>query len=473
MRSLLLLAALLMNRATAVAAEPKRPEKPAVPDLGTRSGGDDWPAFLGPTGDSKSRERGILTTWPAAGPPLIWQKRVGDGYGMPAISRGRLLQFAAVGRQMRLACMNSETGEELWSFEYASDYQDLYNYDNGPRCAPVIDGDRLYIYGVEGMLHCLRLADGKPLWKLDTAEKFGVIQNFFGVGSTPVIEGDLLIVQVGGSPAESKQVPPGQLDRVKPNGTCVVALDKRTGEVRFKLGDDLASYASPVLATLGGRRWCFVFAREGLLGFEPRTGKLDFHYPWRAKSLESVNASNPVVVDNQVFISECYGPGSSLLRVRPGGYDVVWTDQDKRRNKSLQTHWNTPIHLDGYLYASSGRHTENAELRCVELATGKVMWSEAGLGRSSLLYVDGHCVCLTEYGALLLFKPTPEKLDVVAQTLLPLKDGPASVDGGPARLLRYPAWAAPVLSHGLLYLRGGDRLVCLELIPQRPKGNKK
>lgn len=468
MRPLATLAATLLACATSAAEEADRPKPKtvAVPDLGTRSGGDDWPTFLGPTGDSKSRETGILTTWPEAGPPLVWQKRVGDGYGMPAISRGRLFQFGAFGRQMRLICMNSETGEELWRFEYASDYQDLYNYDNGPRCAPVVDGDRVFIYGAEGLLHCLHVTDGKPLWKLDTVEKFGVVQNFFGVGSTPAIEGDLLIAQVGGSPEESRRVPPGQLDRVKPNGTCVVAFDKYTGEVRYTLGDDLASYASPAMATIDGRRWCFVFAREGLLGFEPRAGKLDFHYPWRAKSLESVNASNPVVVDDQVFISETYGPGSSLLRVHPGGYDVIWTDADKRRGKSLQTHWNTPIFHEGYLYASSGRHTENAELRSVELATGKVAWSLPGLGRSSLLYVDGHCVCLTEFGALLLFKPTPEKPDVVAQTILPSQDAPANPDGGPARLLRYPAWAAPILSHGLLYLRGADRLVCLELIPQ-------
>lgn len=467
MRSVSLLAAMLLIGVTAGAAEPKRPEKPAAPNLGTRPGGDDWPAFLGPTGDSKSRETGILTAWPEEGPPLVWRKRVGEGYGMPAICRGRLLQFAASGAQMRLICLKSETGDELWKFEYDSDYRDLYNYDNGPRCAPVVDEDRVYLYGAEGMLHCLRLTDGKPLWKIDTAERFGVVQNFFGVGSTPVIEGDLLIVQVGGSPEESRQLPPGQLDRVKPNGTCVVAFDKRTGKVSYTLGDDLASYASPVLATIAGRRWCFVFAREGLLAFEPKSGQLDFHFPWRAKSLESVNASNPVVVGDRVFVSETYGPGSALLEVRPGGYEVVWSDADKRRGKSLQTHWNTPIYHDGYLYASSGRHTENAELRCVEFESGKVMWSQPGLGRASLLYVDGHCVCLTEHGALLLFKPTPEKLDVVAQTILPTKDEPGGFDGGPARLLRYPAWAAPVLSHGLLYLRGADRLVCLELIPRR------
>lgn len=437
------------------------------PDLRTRRDGDDWPRFLGPTGDSKSREIGIRTEWPKAGPPLVWQKRVGEGYGMPTISRGRLFQFARVDRQMRLACMNSEAGKDLWKFEYPSDYQDYYGYDNGPRCSPVVDDDRVYLYGVEGLLHCLRASDGKLLWKVDTAKKFGVIQNFFGVGSTPAIEGGLLIVQVGGSPEESQTAPPGQLDLVKPNGSCVVAFDKFTGKVKYSLGDDLASYAGPTLATIAGRRWCFVFARQGLLGFNPQTGKLDFHYPWRASLLESVNASNPVVVGERVFISETYGPGSSLLRVRPGGYEVLWSDKEKRRDKSMQTHWNTPVHHAGYLYGSSGRHTENAELRCIELSTGKVMWTQPELGRSSLLYVDGHFVCLTEHGAVLLIKATPDKFDLAAMTTLPTKAGPPALGAGPARLLSYPAWAAPILSHGLLYLRGADRLVCLELIPNR------
>jgi outer membrane protein assembly factor BamB len=365
--------------------------------------------------------------------------------------------------------MNSETGEELWQFEYPTDYEDFFGYDNGPRSSPVVDDDRVYLFGQEGMLHCLRVADGEPLWKVDTAAEYGVIQNFFGVGSTPVVEDDLLIVQIGGSPEESKRVPPGQLDLVKPNGTGVVAFDKFTGEEQYRLGDELASYSVPALATIEGRRWCFVFARGGLLGFEPASGKLDFHYPWRAKVLESVNASMPVVVGRTVFISETYGPGSSLLRAKPGGYEVVWADGDRKRNKSMQTHWNTPVHHDGYLYGSSGRHSENAELRCIELLTGKVMWSEPDLSRSSLLYVDGHFVCLSEEGVVRLLKANPEKYDLVAETILPIEneadDELARLDGTKPRLLHAPAWAAPILSHGLLYLRGKGRLACLELIP--------
>ena len=96
--------------------------------------------------------------------------------------------------------------------------------------------------------------------------------------------------------------------------------------------------------------------RGGLLGLEPSTGKVDFHYPWRAPILESVNASNPVVVGDRVFISETYGPGAAPLEVKPGGCKEVWTDAGKPRNKTMQCHWNTPICVDGYLYGCSGRH---------------------------------------------------------------------------------------------------------------------
>jgi outer membrane protein assembly factor BamB len=424
-----------------------------VPDLGTRSAGVDWPGFLGSDHDSKSPEKGLK--WPAEGPRVVWQRGLGTSYGICSIAKGRAFQFDRSDRNAVLFCLNSETGKELWKFEYESVYDDMYGYEPGPRCCPVIDGDRVYIFGVEGMLHCLRVADGKVVWKTNTTQDFGVIQNFFGVGSTPIVEGDLLIAHIGGSPANSPGIQSGE---VKGNGSGIVAFDKRTGAVKYKITDELASYASPLVTTINGRRWAFVFARGGLVAFDPATGKIDFQYPWRARILESVNASNPVVAGDLVLISECYGVGASVLKVKPGGYDVVWLD-GRKREQSLATHWNTPIHLDGFVYGSSGRHTAEAELRCVELATGKVQWAAPRLTRASLLYVDGHFVCLGEDGALRLIKADPKKYEEVGKLML------KSPDGEP--LLKYPAWAAPVLSHGLMYVRGKDRLVCLDLIPQK------
>jgi outer membrane protein assembly factor BamB len=425
-------------------------------------GGCDWTSFLGPQGTCISPETGILSPWPREGLRLFWKLPVGTGYGMPALSEGRLFLFDRHANTARLSCLKSDTTELLWKFEYPTDYADYYGYNNGPRCCPVVDGDRVYVYGAEGMLHCLHTTDGKLLWKVDTRTEFGVVQNFFGVASAPVIEGDLLLVVVGGSPKGSEELP---IQHRKGNGTAVVAFEKQSGKVRYHIGDELAGYASPVLATIGGRRWCFVFARGGLLAFEPASGKIDFQFPWRARVVESVNGSNPIVVGDLVFISETYGPGSALLRVRPGGYDVVWDDAE-RRDKAMQCHWSTPIYQDGYLYGCSGRHLENAELRCIELKTGKVCWSQPGLTRTSLLAVDGHFVCLGESGDLRLLKINPRRYEEISRlrAVRGLRDAPP--DRALYSPVEYPCWAAPILAHGRLYVRGKDSLACLELIPQ-------
>ena len=426
--------------------------------------GVDWPRFLGPTGDSVSPEKGIRAPWPKDGLRVVWHRRVGEGYAPPTIAAGRLYLFERRGNTAFLHCLNSATGAAVWQFTYPTEYSDRYSYSGGPRCCPVVDGDRVYLYGPEGLLHCLSTAGGKVVWKLDTKKEYGVVQNFFGVGSTPVIEGDLLIAQVGGSPKGSNEVDFG---KVKGNGTAVVAFDKYTGKEKWRLSSELASYASPVLATIDTRRWCFVFARGGLIGLNPATGKQDFHFPWRARAYESVNASNPVVVGDRVLISETYGPGSALLQVKPGACKVLWTDKEKGRDKSMQCHWMTPIHHNGYLYGCSGRH-EDAELRCVELATGKVMWKQEELTRTSLLMVDGHFVCLGEDGVLRLLTVNPKEYEEVSRLVV----RPPGKDGKPDRaarpLLRYPCWSAPVLSRGLMYVRPGKgHLVCLELIPPK------
>ena len=423
----------------------------AAADTGAR----DWPDFLGPARNGKSQEKIDIALWGKTGPPIVWHRKIGTSYGAPTVANGRLFIFARRGDTARLTCLESRTGKEIWRFEYPTDYEDMYGYNNGPRCCPVIDEDRVYIFGAEGMLHCVRASDGKGLWKVDTAAAFHVIQNFFGVASAPAVEGELLIVQIGGSPPGSPKDIWGANGRPKPNGSGIVAFNKYTGEVVYQVADELASYASPIFATINGRRWGFAFLRGGLVGFEPATGQIDFHYPWRHPKIESVNAASPVVADDLVFISESYGIGSSVVQVRPGGYQVVWKDRATRRNKAMELHWNTAIHHAGYLYACSGRHSNGAELRCVELKTGKVQWSQRVDERASLLWVNDHLIYLGEYGRLMLLKCSPEKLEVISQA--------TPLDKNGNHLIKYPVWAAPVLADGYLYLRGRDRLVCFNL----------
>jgi outer membrane protein assembly factor BamB len=420
--------------------------------IGRASSAVDWPCFLGPTQDNVSSEKGILTAWPKTGLKVLWEANMGLGYAPPVTAKGRLYHFDRFGENNRLTCRDAATGKLRWRFEYPTDYEDLYGYSPGPRACPVVDDDRVYIYGPEGMLFCVNAVSGDEIWKVDTKAEYRFQQNFFGVGSVPVVEGELLIVAVGGSDHKGER--PNDLRGLKGNGTAIVAFDKKTGKEKYRLSDEHASYSSPVVKKVGDRRLGLYFARGGLVGFEPATGKLDFHYPWRAKILESVNASNPVVVGDQVLVTECYEKGTAVLKLKPGAKpEEVWTDDDNDyRDKVLKCHWNTPIHVDGYVYGSSGRHENDAVLRCVELATGKVMWSQRGLERCSLTQIDGHFLCMCERGDLLLLKINPNKFEQVAKW---------------STELDYPCWAAPVVSSGLMYARGKDRLLCVELISRK------
>jgi outer membrane protein assembly factor BamB len=413
----------------------------------------DWPTILGPTRDGVSPEKGIIAPWPKTGLKKIWECDLGIGYAPPTVADGKLYHFDRFGDKARLTCRDAATGKEHWKFEYAMEHEELYGYEPGPRACPLVDGDRVYIHGVEGIFHCVSAADGKELWKLDTRAKYRFHQNFFGVASVPVIDGELLILPVGGSPKGPRPV---DFREVKPNGTGIVAFDKKTGKVKYEALDELASYTNPVVTTIDGKKTCLYFARDGLVGFDPQTGQSMFRYPWRAKDLESVNASNPVIVGDKVLLTECYGPGAVFLDLKGGKPKVVWSDAEKDRfDKSLQCHWNTPIHVNGYVYASSGRHTEDAEMRCVELKTGDVKWERRRTTRCTLLHVDGHFVSLSEYGILSLLKVNPEKYEEVSRYEVPE--------------LLFPCWAPPVLSNGILYLRGKGKLVALELIPTPQK----
>lgn len=437
-----------------------------TPEQSNSQSGVDWPAFLGPAGDGTTREKG-MKPWPAEGPAIKWSVTLGEGYSAPIIVQDRCLIFDRAGNQVRCRALSRETGKELWAFQYASNYQDKYNYDGGPRACPVTDGELVFLHGPEGMLHCITLTEGKLVWKLDTVAQFGVVQNFFGVGSSPLIDGNKLLVHIGGSPAGSEKMEFGSLTS---NGSCMAALEKKTGKLIYQTGKDLASYASPQLVTLNQRRVGIILAREGLHGFDPEQGQELFYFPFRARMLESVNVSNVVVHGQELMLSESYAVGSKLLQVRNDWtLEEIWNALPRRRDQGIAAHMNTPIKVGKHVYGCTGRHPNDAELRCIEWNTGKVTWrvkpawGDYVAGRGTATYVDGHLIYLAEEGVLFLVKANPEKFELVStwDGRKPHKSGP------PFPILPEPAWAAPVISNGCIYLRGQGRLVCLAAyIPQ-------
>jgi len=288
---------------------------------------------------------------------------------------------------------------------------------------------------------------------------------FFGVGSSPVLEGGLLLVMVGGQP-----------------NSGVVAFDARTGKtvwesigeknwqgqpmrgwqgeapVQWQAGEKQASYSTPVVATIQGQRQALCLMRQGLVSLNVTNGAVNYSFWFRSPVTDSVNAMDPVVVDDLILLSAAYYKiGSVLLRVKPDGRSVeeVW------RSTVLEVHWTTPIYHAGFLYAFTGRNEPDARFRCVELKTGKLMWDRderwgphrtptpAVYGRGSCILADGKLIVLGEGGLLGLFQPNPQRPEELSRFQVPQ--------------LHYPCWAAPVLSHKRLFLRSEDRLVCLDL----------
>ena len=433
----------------------------------------DWPQFLGPTADAISTETGLTDTLPV---PILWQRDIGTGYSAPSVRGSVLVMHHRLGNEEIVEACDPATGKTRWKHGYPSHYIDPFGYNNGPRCIPLLTADRCYTFGAEGVLLCLDLATGKQIWQRDTAADFQVPEAFFGVGSTPILEDNLIIAMVGGQPDSG-----------------VVAFDAATGKtvwqnvgaktwngipmsgwpgertVQWNPSDPIyekqASYCAPVAATIHGKRHILCCTRQGLVSLDPKTGAVNFSFWFRARQDSTVTAMTPVVQGDLVLISSAYyKTGSVLLRVRPDGKSIeeVW------RGLQLEMHWSRPVLTAGHLFAFSGRNEPDARFRCVEFATGAIKWdrfegwpngghaklSEGEtppnvFGRGSAILADGKLFALGEAGLLGIFKPNTEKLEEISRWQIPG--------------LSYPCWAGPVLANGRLYLRSEERLVCLDV----------
>jgi outer membrane protein assembly factor BamB len=450
-----------------------------VCSFGSTATAGDWPRFLGPDGNNTSSETGLVEKWSSNGLPILWQKQVGSGYSAPSVLGDKLVLHHRVNDEEIIECFNAGTGEPLWRYAYPTSFTDPFGYNSGPRCTPTLTSNRCYCFGAEGKLVCLDFKSGKLVWQRDTAKEWNVPEPFFGVGSTPLLEDDRLIVMVGGQPNSavvSFEAATGKV--LWENGGSTNWNGARTlgwrGEAPYRWSgfEKMASYSSPVAATIHGRRTVLCFTRQGLMCLNPTNGFIHFSRWFESQVNESVNAMCPVVHDDLVLLSAAYYHiGAVLLRVRPDGdsFEEVWRSPDGRRETEvsrpteavLEIHWNTPVLTDGFLYAFSGRNEPDASFRCVEFNTGKLMWSRseqwrphstaqpAVYGRGSAILAEGRLWVLGEGGKLGLFAPNPQAPQEVCSWQVPP--------------LHYPCWTAPVLANKRLYLRSEDRLICLDV----------
>ena len=389
----------------------------AVPDA-------DWPQLLGPQRNGSYAGPPLAKAWPKEGPPVVWKRKVGQGFAGPAVSGEWLVLFHREGNQAVVEALNARTGQTIWKTNYATDYRDDFGFDPGPRATPTIAEGRVFTYGAEGRLSCWKLETGEPLWSLDAVREFGSRKGFFGRAPAPLVVDDLVIFMPGGPEAG------------------VVAVDAVTGKTRWKATQDEASYASPIVATIEQHRMVLALTREALVALSPTNGQVLFRYPWRPPEHASVTAATPLVVDNQIFLSACYGAEAILLRVKARAPGKVWSNEDV-----LSNHYATSVYHGGFLYGWHGRQEQGCELRCVELQTGKVRWSEGGLKAGSIILAGAELLVLTERGELLRAPATPAGFKPT----------------GRAQVLPSEVRAFPALANGFLYARSQDQLWCLNL----------
>jgi outer membrane protein assembly factor BamB len=387
------------------------------------SSAEDWPQHLGPRRDGTSTEP-PPQAWPAGGPTVLWRRAIGSGFAAPVVAGSQVFVFHRVGDEARLDCLRAADGKPVWTYRTPTRYRDDFGFSNGPRATPVVTETRVFLFGADGELEAVDRATGERRWSVPTRERFGAAKGFFGAAASPLVIGDRLFLNVGGK------------------NSGLVAFDTGDGRVVWAVGSDSASYASAVPMSLAGRDAILFFTREGLMIAAPADGKVLATYPLRSRSNSSVNAATPLVLGNRIFASASYGTGAALLEARPGGLEPVWSSDD-----ALSSHYATSVAFDGLLFGFHGRQEYGPSLRCVELATGKVMWSVDRFGAGSITRVGDRLLVLHEDGRLILAPASAGGFEPIAE----------------ARILAPTVRALPAYSNGVLYAQNEKELVAVRL----------
>jgi outer membrane protein assembly factor BamB len=379
----------------------------------------DWPQFRGPNQNGISPEPGALKSWPADGPKVLWKVPLGDGYSQVVVSNGRLFTLAGQGNQDYAVALDAATGRQLWRVPI--DKKFFNDQGDGSRSTPTVDGDTVYVLSAQGKLAALRTSNGEAIWKHDLRQAFGAQPPTWGISTSPVVEGNLLLVNVGGT-----------------GGKSIVAFDKKTGKTVWASQNDPAGYSTPVAITVRGVRQVIVFTGQAVVALSPTDGKLLWRIPW--KTDWDVNAAIPLFFPpDKLFVSSGYDTGSALFQIKVAGGKV--TPEQVWRSREMKNQFSSSLLHDGILYGF-----DNATLKAMDAATGQERWRERGFGHGSLILAGGHLIILSDRGKLALVQATPQEYREL----------------GSAQMLSGKCWTAPTVAMGKLFLRNQEQLVAVD-----------
>ncbi len=395
----------------------------------------DWPEFHGPRRDSICTETGLLKTWPAGGPRLLWKyEGVGRGMSTLAIAGGKIFTTGdRNGEGQYVICLDLKDRKELWATRIGVPYKEF-----GALCTPTVDGQAVYTTSTEGDVYCLDAATGAVRWQKSMTKDFGgKTMGMWKFSESPLIDGNKLICTPGAKEA------------------ALVALNKATGEVIWKCalpdlgkaGKDGAGYSSVIVRDIDGVRQYIQMLGRGVIGVAADSGR----FLWGYNRLASVvaNVTHPLVRGDYVFISNSYGTGSALLKISRTGEACRAEEAYFLPPKQFENHHGGIVMVDDYIYGGSGLN--KGDPTCINFFTGEIVWKAPppASGSAAVLYADGHLIFRYDRGLVVLVEATPKGFNITGQFT------PGTAEG--------PAWAHPVILDKKLYLRHNDLLQCYDL----------
>ena len=406
----------------------------SIPEIGKEippinNGIADWPNWRGPNYNGKSDIKGIKTDW-SKGLTKLWevdylcQGQSTASWASPVIQGNRLVVTGRDETNDLVFCINSENGQIIWKGSYKA--ESGTSHGPGARATPAIYENKVYTYGRSGDLVCWQLLDGQKIWHKNVKD-IGGVEPDWGLSSTPLVFDDKVIVQGGGK-------------------ALVVAYNKENGEVIWKSLEGASGYSAAVSINIDSTQMLLVYHAVALSCLNPIDGKEIWNVPWPTEY--GVNASTPAIENDIVFHTSGYGKGGQALKITKNQYKIMWTNTDFAAQHS------DPIIIDGYIYGYSGESSNiKGDYKCIELASGKEMWTSKEPGMGTSIYVDGHIICFDIKGSLHLIKPNPKEFNQIATIKAAMRE------------VTNPAWTSPSVANGKLYLRYMQKLICFDLSP--------
>lgn len=404
--------------------------------------GDDWPQWRGPQRDGVWRETGIVDKFAGPEVPIRWRAKVGNGYSGPTVAGGRVYvtdRLVEPTQQERVLCFDEQTGKSLWTFVYDCPYVKV-GYQAGPRASVSIDEGRAFALGTMGHLHCFDAASGNVVWKHDLNAIYKIRMPIWGVSASPLVDGDLLIVQVGGE------------------GACLVAFDKRTGVERWRALDDQASYAAPIIVPQGDKRVLVCLTGDNVVGLDPQTGKVYWTEDF-APSRMAIGIATPIYDAGRLMVTSFYD-GSLMLKLDDTAPKVtrVWrrVGRDEKHTDSLHSIISTPLFLGDHVYGVDSY----GELRCLAAATGDRVWENTTAtptARWSTIHFvrnDDKIWMFNERGELLIARLSPQGYEEISRAKL---IAPTTAQLGQRGGV---CWSHPAFANRSIFIRNDEELVC-------------